>query len=308
MSNVPAIRTHLLAVILLTIGPTLRADDKPAAPDGYTMVPVKSGDTTTYVKVKKELDPYQNVASSRSDKYDPTSLDFNKASPMGDKEFAGTSSTFSKTATISNDREQGTFPTKPYADASAPPAHSMPNMNTKVSTPSSGAFTRTAPGFQKSFMTGGSTDNGQNKAAVLPPSQVTSEQDRTAVLGTGKTDTYASAMASKQYLGPGAQNVPKGENVKENVVLASGELSSLSDLPNRPLSVDEVRNLINHGIKPDLDNKLEAPSKALNDPDYKPEPSPAPPPADDDKSDPIPPPGMMAVPQPPENTEPLPQH
>jgi hypothetical protein len=114
---------------------------------------------------------------------------------------------------------------------------------------------------------------------------------------------------SKQYLGPGAQHLPPGFDNKEEVIAQA----RLSDLPNRPLTIDEVRGLINHGFKPDTNVKPETSSKPLNDPDYKPEVSPAPPDspqgskADDDKNDPLPAPGTMSQP-PPENSESLPQH
>ncbi len=57
--------------------------------------------------------------------------------------------------------------------------------------------------------------------------------------------------------------------MKENVVIAH-----VSDIPNRPLTVDEVRGLINHGLKPDTAAPPGMPSKAINDPNYKPEASP----------------------------------
>jgi hypothetical protein len=111
-------------------------------------------------------------------------------------------------------------------------------------------------------------------------------------------------MASKQYLGPGAQHVPDDIVIKDNFVI-----SRMSGLPNRPLSIDEVRNLINHETKPNTDIKPDEPSKPLNDPNYKPEPlrdMPAPN-NNDDANDPVPPPGTMASPQAPENSEQLPQ-
>ncbi len=113
----------------------------------------------------------------------------------------------------------------------------------------------------------------------------------------------ADSMSNKMYLGPGAQRVPDDIVIKENVVI-----SRMSGLPNRSLSIDEVRNLINHETKPNTDAKPDAPNKPLNDPNYKPEPlRDAPSPAsEDDKNDPVPPPGTMAAP-PPENAEPLPQ-
>jgi hypothetical protein len=77
-----------------------------------------------------------------------------------------------------------------------------------------------------------------------------------------------------------------------------------------------VRALINHGVKPDTEEKAPEPSKPLNDPDYTPDEAPAPyhvqpghlrdDPPDNDI---IPPPGMMGSTRvaPPENSEPLPK-
>lgn len=276
------------------------------------MVPIKTANGTTYVKVKKQVDPYQNVsASSSSDKYDPTNLDFSKSSPLANKQFSPASASAS-TSDSFVDRDHGTFITKPYTgDASSQADHALPNLNTEVSTPATRAYDQSASGTQKSFITP-TPDVGQNKTAILASSSAANEQDRTAALEAGKTETYTSPLASKQYLGPGAQNVPDDVTIKNNVVLANIThkpivLSRMSNLPNRPLTVDEVRDLINHETKPNLDEEPEPPSKPLNDPDYKPEPSPAPPSTDDDKNDPVPSPGTIATPQPPENLEPLPQ-
>ena len=98
--------------------------------------------------------------------------------------------------------------------------------------------------------------------------------------------------------------------MKENTVIAH-----VSDIPDRPLTIDEVRGLINHGFKPDTTASPDAPTKAINDPDYKPEASPEPPEApsmrapliDDDRDAPLPSPGTMSQTA-PENSDPLPQH
>jgi hypothetical protein len=228
---------------------------------------------------------------------------FSTQSSMANKTFSPSSNSIQKSNSEFNNRDQNTFITKAYVgDPSSP---SAPNLNAKAAFPTTSAYSRNAAGFDKSYSTS-KADAGQNRTAVLSSSNVSTDQNRTAVLGgPEKPEVFASnSMGDKQYLGPGAQHVPDGINIKENV-----SLSRMSGLPNRPLSIDEVRNLINHGFKPDTDVKPEEPSKPMNDPNYKPEPlrdMPAPS-REDDKNDPVPPPGTMAAPQAPENSEPLPQ-
>jgi hypothetical protein len=296
---------RLVPVIFVTTGRLLHADDQPASSDGYKTVPVTVGGKTMAVRVKEEGDPFKNVSSSNSTgKYDPERI-FSTTSSMADKTFSLPPDSISKSNSDFKNRDQNTFITKAYlGDASSPTA---PNLNAKAGFPTTGAYNRNATGFDKSYITS-NADVGQSRTAVLASSTTSTDQNRTAVLGgPEKPDALASdSMANKQYLGPGAQHVPDGISIKENIVL-----SRMSGLPNRPLSIDEVRNLINHDVKPNTDVKPEEPSKPLNDPNYKPEPlRDTPPPAageDNDKNDPVPPPGTMAAPQAPENSEPLPQ-
>jgi hypothetical protein len=300
--------TRLIAVIFVTTGRLLHADDQPPSSDGSKTVPVTVGDKTVPVRVKEAGDPFKNVSSSNwTGKYDPERI-FSTTSSMAGKTFSLPSDSISKSASDFNNRDQNTFITKPYVlDSSAPTA---PNLDAKASFSTTSAYSRNATGFDKSYITS-NADAGQNRTAVLAASTTSADQNRTAVLGgPEKPEVFASdPMADKQYLGPGAQHVPDGVTIKDNVII-----SRMSGLPNRPLSIDEVRNLINHGFEPNTDVKPPEPSKPLNDPDYKPEPlriTPAPdtsaPTSDDDKNDPVPPPGTMAAPQAPENSEPLPQ-
>jgi len=292
---------RLIAVIFVTTGRLLHADDPPASSDGSKTVPVTVDGKTVPFRVKEQGDPYKNVSSSDSTgKYDPERI-FSTTSSMADKTFSLPSDSLSKGNSDFNNRDQNTFITKPYAlDPSAPTA---PNLDTKASFPTTSAYSRNATGFDKSYITS-NADAGQNRTAVLAASTVSIDQNRTAVLGgPEKPEVFASdPMANKQYLGPGAQHVPDDLIIKDNVVI-----SRMSGLPNRPLSIDEVRNLINHGFTPDTDVKPAEPSKPLNDPNYKPEPLRIMPTGDDDKNDPVPSPGTMAAPQAPENSEPLPQ-
>ncbi len=221
---------------------------------------------------------------------------------MANRTFSSPSDSFTKSYSEFKNHDRDTFTTKAYVDDAS--TASAPNLGANASFPTTHAYSRNATGFDKSYLTS-NADVGQTRTAVLASSNVSADQNRTAVLGgPEKPDVLgANSMANKQYLGPGAQNVPDGIVIKDNIVL-----SRMSGLPNRPLSIDEVRNLINHETKPNTDAKPEEPSKPLNDPNYKPEPlRDTPSPADDDKNDPVPPPGTMGAPQAPENSEPLPR-
>jgi hypothetical protein len=291
-----------MCVALIAPASLLLAADKPAATtDGYRMVPIKNGNGTTYIRVK-DVDPYRNVKTGMTpDNYDPAHLNFARTSSLANKSFSSSNDSVSKNKTASEESDQRTFITKSYTgDNTSTATSSLPNLTKTFNTKASSDFQRNSPGFDKTFPVSG-VDGESNKAAQLA-SHASEDQNRTANLGTGKTDVFASTtLAPRQYLGPGAQKVPEGIDIKENIVL-----SRMTGLPNRPLSVDEVRKLINHETIPNTDAPPAPPSKPLNDPDYKPEPSPAPPATDDDKNDLVPPPGTISAPKPPENQEPLP--
>ena len=285
--------TSILAVTVMTSAQPLHADNQTS--DGYRIVPVKVGDSTVPIKVRDNSDPFKNVSSSsNSGKYDPERI-FSNSSSMANKKFVPGGDAFTETA---SDHDQNTFVTRAYnGDSNAPTA---PDLHNKAAFPAAGITNQTETEFNKSYFTTSSKDS---HAAVLSASTAFADQNRTAVLGGSERtqELAANSMANKQYLGPGAQKVPDGVDVKDNITLAH-----IQDVPNRPLTVDEVRDLINHGFKPNTEEKPGEQSKPLNDPDYKPEPlrdTPAPA-SDDDKSDAVPPPGTMAS---PENSEPLPK-
>jgi len=222
---------------------------------------------------------------------------------MANKQFSLPSDSLSKSDSSLKNRDQETFVTKTYVDDASSPSAPHPDIGTRF--PTTSTYSRNAPGFDRNFPTS-TADAGLTRTALLASSTTSADQNRAAILGgPEKPEALASnSMANRQYLGPGAQHVPDDIAIKDNIVI-----SRMSGLPNRPLSIDEVRNLINHETKPDTDVKPEEPSKPLNDPQYKPEPlrdtpSPA---GDDDQNDPVPPPGTMAAPPAPENSDPLPQ-
>ena len=274
--------------------------DEQSTPDGYKISTVNVGGKVVQVK---EVDPYRNVKPPPppDGKYHPTDLNFSAVNPMSDKKFALPSDSLTKSDPEFANGGQNSFVTKSYEyDASAP---TVPNLNTKASFPTTTAYSRTAPGYDKSFMTA-SADAGQNRSAAFE-SNTSSYQGRTAVLGGQNVDTFADPLAAKKFEGPEADAAHR-----HLTKLPNGQME-VTDLPDRPLTIDEVRDLINHGFKPNTEAPPPEPSKPLNDPGYKPQPlreTPPPEPLnDDDKNDPVPPPGTMAAPQAPENSEPLPQ-
>ena len=281
-------------VVALTTGSVVHAADNPVVPRKETAVTLKSGDSTTNVKVQ-DPDPYKNLhVPAPSDKYDPTRYSMNQKSSLAGKAFSADMFNPSRKG---SDVTQGSYVTKSY---NQPSSNNLPNKPQYSTKPSEG-LTRNDSQFGKNYATPtskmGSTQSGGFDDA-------SKDQNRTASL-SGKTSETRSANLSKQYLGPGAQHVPDG-TVKENVVIAH-----VSDIPDRPLTIDEVRGLINHGFKPDTSAPADAPSKPINDPDYKPQASPEPDTRgrvfDYEKDSPLPSPGMMSQP-PPENSEALPQH
>lgn len=285
----------------------LCADDpKPIDKDGYQMIPVGTGPNKGYVRVKKQADPFRNVKSSSdsSDKYEPDRINFGSTSSYANKSFSSGDATVSKDPKGTSDLKQQSFITPSFNANSLASKNEVPNTGTKFSTRKSGSSNEAASEYARPFVTT-SADSSLNKASLFA-SNTSGYQGRNARIGSEKTDTFSNlAYSGKQYLGPGAQKVPEDITIKDNVVL-----TRMSGLPDRTLSIDEVRNLINHETKPNTSAAPEAPSKPLNDPGYKPAPlREAPPvqPIPDDKLDLIPSPGMISSPVPPENLEPLPK-
>lgn len=295
--------TRLLAIIILTAGTLLRADDQPAAPtsDGYKIVPVPVGDKTVPIRVKEGSDPFKNVSTNNDNgKYNPERI-FSGSSPLANKQFLPTSDLASQKSAL-GDGNQNTFITKAYTGDVSDAA--MPNLNTKVNTSTSNGFTSSANGFDKSYPVAKSDLDLGHSAEFT--SATSPDLTRTAYLGPQTTSAYAStsdtAFAHKTFTGREADDLHHQLTQMDN-----GQMM-VTDLPNRAMTIDEVRDLINHGFKPDTSvrpNPADQ-SKPLNSPDYKPQPlrdNPSPQ-NDDDKNDPVPPPGTMAA---PENSEPLPQ-
>jgi hypothetical protein len=301
---------------LVLTAPFLHADDKPSPPppsgDGYTSIPIHlPNGKTSYVRVQEQPKPTGHLSSATTDgKYDPSQLSLSKTSDLANKTFSSPSFTQSDSVEVA--REQS-FLTKSYFGGAGPKSSvTEQTFDTKAAYPNAntGAYNHTASGLDKSYVAN-TTDIAQNQTAPITAG-VPEEQNRTANIGGHKIDATASPLASKTYTGPEA-DIERHEMAQVNQ-----DLIQMKDLPNRPLTIDEVRALINHGIKPNTDSAPPPATKPLNDPDYRQEPSPAPPPlpstrapTPDTSDDDLPSPGMVAAQHPvsatpPENSEPLP--
>jgi hypothetical protein len=297
--------TRLTVLTLTASGSLLFADDQPATTsDGYKII--KSGGMPIRVKDQPDALAHANL----TDELDHQRA-FSASNPMGSKSYAFTADSMAQSGSdYSKKSDATTFITRPYSfNANSPTA---PNLNSKAELASANSLARPATGFNKGYATS-TADSGQNQAASFS-SQTASEQNRAAVLGAHDVTTPASAFSGKTFEGDEAvaakRHLSRGKN---------GQII-IDDLPSRPLTIDEVRDLIDHGFKADTDEKpAEDQSKPLNDPSFQPKPlrdespagddKPVSPASVDDKDDPVPSPGMMSttLQPPPENTQPLPQ-
>ena len=304
--------THLAVVAFVTSGRLLVAEDQQtASSDGYRTVNAGGDDGKVPVRVQEDKDPLAAVAShDTNSKYDPERI-FSRPSSMAGKSFSKSSDIMNSGHNDYNtSSSENQFVTKPYSFDSK--TSTVPGLDTKAAYPTAPVSSRNSNDFTKSFNTA-SADLGPNQSSSLVSSKA-EEQNRSAVLGGHTTDTYASALGNKTF------NGSEADAAKKHLTRMKGGQMLVQDLPNRPLTVDEVRDLINHGFKPDTDKApVEDESKPLNDPNYIPKPireapeetAPSTPTAraanDEDKDDTIPSPGMISANAAPENSQPLPQ-
>jgi hypothetical protein len=298
--------TRLTAVALASIGPALHADTPPpSAPandsQNYKNVQLNAGGKSLTVRVKQQPDPLKHATFT--DELDPHRA-FSATNDMANKSFStSTGLAWNKAADL---KPQDAFAAKPYSFNDAAPT--APNLNTKATFRTTSFTGTSASGLDKPFPTT-EANLGPNQTAVLGATTTSPDQNRTAALNGQTVPMFASFMADKTFQGTEADAAH--QHLKR---LGNGQIE-VSDLPNRTLTIDEVRDLLNHGFKPNTAAPPPEASKPLNDPDYQPQPlrddpsptssAPRARPADDDKDDPVPPPGTMAPP--PDTSEPLPQ-
>jgi hypothetical protein len=281
----------------------LLADKTPPVPPpepGYRNVPLKAhGEVVSYIRVK---DTSTKMSDDSSDPFG-----FSKSSAMAHQSYDLGDTASSRDNADYQKSAEHTFVTQSYfasnSSAEMPGLHSA--ALTETAAPES---SRHASGMDSTFYTA-KADMGKPAEGMDTTS---SYQGKSATLGGHKIDTFAAEGSDKTFTGREAQDV------KRDLTALNEGLMGVKDLPSRPLTVDEVRALINHGIKPNTEEKPAEPSKALDDPDYTPDEAPAPlraPAADEHHlrdlndvggDDAPPPPGMMAHPE-SDSSEPLPQ-
>jgi hypothetical protein len=298
MKKAPAFPHRACVAVFLIISASLvRASNPPAPEDGYHMV--------KGIKVKDSVGPRLHGEPPSNGTYNPENMDLGRTSSFANKAFSTQDSALSKSSTAAEASGDHVFPTKPFATGVK--SNSAMNFNQAYPTSTYDAGGRGTDDLHKSFATTSSKIT-QDKSSPFP-AKTSDFQGRTAVMENEKNVPYAgfSPLNDKTFLDPAMKNVHRDPYASENGL----DVAHMVDLPNRPLTIDEVRNLINHETIPNLNEKPDVPTKALNDPDYEP-PTAAPmahgdtaPPGPDEKEDGLPSPGMMATP--PENSQPLPK-
>jgi hypothetical protein len=308
------VRTGFSAIALVAMGLLLRADDPsaPKPPPGYRVVYQDNGNGgKTPVFVKDQFDPLRHAGNVGFDPLDHQKV-FSETNPQSNKTFMpGDAAGLDKSSGIN---PQENFATKVYDTTGPGSVYNLGSKSTFRTASYEGA--KTAAGYDQSFATKSAPPELDQASSAFAPIGA-AERNQAAPVEARTYDTYASPEQNKDFSGPEAEALHR--RAKPGTPI-DGDLQVIGQIPNRPLSVDEVKNLINHGFKPDLSEPAAPASKPLNDPDYQPEPLRIEPPAaddstpapgnhkvqDDDANDPVPSPGTMAEP-PPENSEPLPK-
>jgi hypothetical protein len=312
-------RISLTVLTLVAAGLLLRADDPAATasaltpPPGYKLVYHDIGGKKVPLFVKNQLDMSGLVRRMEDDPLDHQKA-FSAASALGNKTFlVPGSGNWNQTAGTDG------FVTKVYDTTQSASVYNLGSKSTYRTSSYDGL--KAVAGYDQSFATK-TADVGQDQNAAAQFAAIGApDPDQSRAVPIPPTPYPASdapyADADKTFQGP-----EEDARHRHLTRLKNGQLL-VEQIPDRPLSIDEVKNLINHGFKPNTDQPAPPASKPLNDPNYQPEPirieptsaddappSPASTPSvtghkdDDDANDPVPSPGTMA--EPPENSEPLP--
>ncbi len=301
---------RLSATALLAMGSLLRADDPPAPkpPPGYKVVYQDMGGRKVPIFVKNQADISNAVRRYGDDPLDPEKV-FSETNPESNKTFKPANVDVNKSADLG---AQDNFTTKVYDNTGPSNVYNLGSKSPYRTASFDGA--KSAAGYNQAYATKNAPpDLDQADSAFAPIGN--SEQNRTAPIDARTYQTYAAPQQDQKFTGP-----EEDARHKHLTRLTNGQLL-VEDIPDRPLTVDEVRNLIDHGFKPNLSAPAPPESRPLNDPNYQPEPlrieptapdDASPPPTtatpkvqDDDANDPVPSPGTMA--EHPEDTQPLPK-
>jgi hypothetical protein len=287
-----------------------RAADEPAATQPQANAPppgvhdVKTaGGATIRVADQGGSGFHGDQSTDDNDKYDPQSADYSRTSSFAHKSFDTSGSALSQNETAAEARDNKRFLTQPYATGS----YKFAGRSFETAAYNDSAHPDAE--LNKSFTLPAAYEDGNQTFNTGKKSEY---QDKTAsiVQAAPKIDPFSApgALTEKTFFDPTTLHVPhKSFKLSNSVRSDPNSAGTITDLPNRPLTVDEVRNLVNHEQIPDLNAKSDEPSKPLNDLNWTP-PEVAPPAPDDrpvkpgptteDKSDELPSPGMMAEPPP----------
>jgi hypothetical protein len=291
-----------LALALVILAPLASSADAPTSDKGYHDVSIQSGGKTTVVRVKDSVGPRLHGQSSGGP-YNPENMDLGRTSSFADKSFSTSNSALSKNDTAAEARGDNHFQTKSFSGTKP---DSTSDLNRKYET---GSFAKSAHAnndFHRSFATSSSSMTQDKDVSFA--SKTSDLQGRSAHLGGPQKAPFSglSDLSNKTFTDPEMTHVKRDPFASANGL----DVSRMVDLPNRPLTIDEVRNLINHETVPNLDTKPDNASKPLNDPSYEP-PTAAPmahddlaPPGPEEKDAGLPSPGMMST---PESSESLPK-
>jgi hypothetical protein len=271
------------------------APDKP--PPGSHDVKIYAGGKPMTVRVRDQAKPELKDSETTDGHYDPSSMNINRTSSYANKTFSTREATLTKDDTAEEAHDQKRFVTSSYNTGSYNQANrTFQTATYKDSSRTSGDFAKTyqlpaaASEANRTFAVKGSDYQGKKALIADNPKE--------------KTDPFTTpwSQSDKRFFDPAMTHVKRDPYAAANGL----DVKHLNELPNRPLTVDEVRDLINHEQIPNLDAPPDPASKPLNDPEWEPpvkppmlddKAAPATPPADEAKDGELPSPGMLAKPE-----------
>jgi hypothetical protein len=280
-----------------TAKPAAPASDQP--PPGAHDVKTASGLT---IRVRDAQKTELKDDSPTDGKYDPSSMNMNRTSSYANKTFSTSEAALGGNAMAAEAHDQKRYVTGAYAAGSYNQANKTFETAAYKSSPQNGGD------FDKTFQLPGSgTAAEANRSFAVKSSDLQSKKALIADNPQDKTDPFATTWSEgdKRFYDPTMLRVPHKKHDFQ-VDANKADPDRITNLPNRPLSVDEVRDLLNNEQIPDLDKPPDTPSKPLNDPGWEPpvkapliddtRAAPATPPPDEAGAGELPSPGMMAKP------------
>jgi hypothetical protein len=279
---------------------TQATPDKP--PPGYHDQTVYAGGKPMTIRVPDEKKNTLDDSALSDGHYDPSNVNMNRTSSYANKSFSTGEAAMGGDDTAAEAHDQKRFATSTYA------ASAYNQANKTFETAAYKGSAQNSGEFAKAFkLPGTGTATEANQSYAVSSSDLQSKKALIADNPKNKIDPFATTWSEgdKRFYDPTMLRVPHKKH-DFHIDANKANPDNITNLPNRPLSVDEVRNLINNDQTPDLDEPPDAPSKPLNDPDWAPavkapllddkKVAPATPPPDEAGDGELPSPGMMAKP------------